>query len=100
MLLNVSFADIIYVFSLVPVTLLSYAVESGSPAFQIQPTTCRSAYYVIFVTVYVTMYTLVVACFFRFSCLWCRGRDSRKGNSRYRVCCLTSKRTKIFFLKM
>ena len=65
MLLNVTCSDLVFMALCVPTAIMNHATPSGN----LPPTglgMCKFVHYMIFVTVYVSIYSLVVACVFRF----------------------------------
>lgn len=79
MLANVALADLVFVAVTVPVAVVNHATKSlDEGSFYIGPRLCRFAYYVIFVTVYVSVYTLVVSSVFRFFGELLGGRKRRR----------------------
>jgi allatostatin receptor len=65
MLLNVTCSDLVFMALCVPTAIMNHATPSGN----LPPTglgLCKFVHYMIFVTVYVSIYSLVVACVFRF----------------------------------
>ena len=65
MLLNISMSDLVFIAFCIPTSIMNHAVsrEEGS---QLTEGVCKFVHYVIFVTVYVGIYTLVITCIFRF----------------------------------
>ncbi len=65
MLLNISVSDLLFIAFCIPTSIMNHAVprEQGS---QLTEGVCKFVHYIIFVTVYVGIYTLVISCVFRF----------------------------------
>ena len=64
MLLNISVSDLLFITFCIPTSIMNHSVsrEQGS---QLSEGACKFVHYVIFVTVYVGIYTLVITCIFR-----------------------------------
>ncbi len=65
MLLNISVSDLTFILFCIPTSIMNHAAsqEEGS---QLTEGVCKFVHYVIFVTVYVGTYSLVITCVFRF----------------------------------
>ena len=63
MVLNIALADVVFVLLCVPSAMVNHAAGLGGGPLTDQ--WCRFIHYVLFVTVYVGIYTLVVICVFR-----------------------------------
>lgn len=66
MIVNVSLADLAFIVLAVPVAIVNHSLHSGSEEFVLGPGLCSFVHYMVFVCFYVTVYTLVVTCVFRF----------------------------------
>ena len=66
MLLNVAISDLAFMAFCVPTAILNHARPGGAAVPATGLSMCKFVHYMIFVTVYVSIYSLVVACVFRF----------------------------------
>ncbi len=65
MLLNIAVADLLFIAFCIPTSIMTHAVprEQGN---RLTEGVCKFVHYIIFVSVYVGIYTLVITCIFRF----------------------------------
>ena len=67
MLLNITISDLVFMAFSIPSAIITHATPEGTGlAEALSGNVCKFVHYIIFVCVYVTIYSLVVACVFRF----------------------------------
>ncbi|ELU01467.1 hypothetical protein CAPTEDRAFT_25314, partial [Capitella teleta] len=83
MLLNISVSDLVFTLFTLPTSVINHASLGGVTDSVGSVGICRMVHYIIFVCVYVTIYTLVVTCVFRFcsECAGAAGSLLSKGNA-------------------
>ena len=64
MIMNIAVADVVFAAICIPTAIINHSLPGDD--YPVNVTICKFVHYVIFVTIYVGIYTLVVTCIFRF----------------------------------